>query len=501
MSIINSLRKMNVRPQSDSLLTKSERLKSSVLKTSILAIIAIGLLIRIIQYLVNRSIWLDEAMLALNIMEKNVFQLFGPLDRDQAAPYLFLLVEKILSILFGSSEFVLRFFPLLSSITALITFVFIANRLFEAKYSLIPILLFCFSSKLIYYAQEVKPYSSDVATALILFVAYLRFGSEINIKKKNIFILSVLGVFALWFSYPAMFVLGGIGGAMLIEQFITSDKKNIKPLLIILFVWTINIIVLYFLQFKSVSNNERLSKFWDEGFLHFPLNLDNLLIRFFQYSDFGYPIVWLVGFFVLIGIADIFLKKHFQYLPLIFTFCLLLFFAALHKYPFSDRCILFAMPFLYLLIGIGIVATVTNKHYIYLIILAPIICFPFLQNAYAGVREPILREEIRPLIYTLNKEKKKDDITYVYYGAYWAFKYYQELLNLDDKGLLRGLERRGDTASLKLTAQKISEHPRAWLLFTHTMPGEDIFILQHLKGKCEQHFTTNGADLYLCVSQ
>lgn len=79
-------------------------------------IIGFGILVRLAQYLYNRSLWNDEAALALNIVNRSYFELLQPLNYDQGAPIGFLLVEKLAVQLFGDNEYALRLFPLLSAI-------------------------------------------------------------------------------------------------------------------------------------------------------------------------------------------------------------------------------------------------------------------------------------------------------------------------------------------------------------------------------------------------
>lgn len=75
------------------------------------------------QYLYNRSLWADEAVLALNIVNRSYLELLQPLDYDQAAPIGFLIVEKFAVQLFGDNEYSLRLFPLLSGIISLLLFI------------------------------------------------------------------------------------------------------------------------------------------------------------------------------------------------------------------------------------------------------------------------------------------------------------------------------------------------------------------------------------------
>jgi predicted membrane-bound mannosyltransferase len=102
----------------------------------VLIIICWGILLRLTDFLFNRSLWLDELMLALNIINKDFYQLLGPLDHHQGAPAGFLMVEKLALQLFGNSEYALRLFPLISGIISLVLFYSLAKRTITPKASL-----------------------------------------------------------------------------------------------------------------------------------------------------------------------------------------------------------------------------------------------------------------------------------------------------------------------------------------------------------------------------
>ena len=72
------------------------------------ALCAAGFFLRLHSYSANRSLWADEAMLALNITGRTFQGLLGALDFDQAAPVAFLLLEKAVAGLLGGSDYVLR---------------------------------------------------------------------------------------------------------------------------------------------------------------------------------------------------------------------------------------------------------------------------------------------------------------------------------------------------------------------------------------------------------
>src|SRR5689334_23171439 len=81
-----------------------------------------GALVRLVQYASNRSLWSDEAMLALNIVDRSYLELLKPLDYNQAAPPLFLWLEKLAVQLLGNNEYALRLVPLTAGLIALAAF-------------------------------------------------------------------------------------------------------------------------------------------------------------------------------------------------------------------------------------------------------------------------------------------------------------------------------------------------------------------------------------------
>ena len=136
-------------------------------------IILIGLALRLRQYLSGRSLWLDEAMLALNIVQRDFGGLLKPLDYDQGAPLGFLMLEKLTTSLLGNGELTLRLPSVIAGCLALLFFYLLLKR-FLSPVGLLPALaLFAISEQLIYYASELKQYTFDVFILLGLLLIFL----------------------------------------------------------------------------------------------------------------------------------------------------------------------------------------------------------------------------------------------------------------------------------------------------------------------------------------
>ena len=98
----------------------------------IVALVVLALLgaaLRLRQYLFNRSLWVDEVKVALNVIDRNVGELMTvPLAYSQSAPPGFLVSARATVVAFGSSELALRLTPLIAGVLTLLVAVVLARR-------------------------------------------------------------------------------------------------------------------------------------------------------------------------------------------------------------------------------------------------------------------------------------------------------------------------------------------------------------------------------------
>src|SRR6188768_2697709 len=156
------------------------------------AAVAAGALLRAIQYFANSSLWVDEAALSRNILDRSFAQLTQPLDYAQSAPIGFLIAQKVMAN-FGGNEFALRAIPFAASLAALVLFAFVVRRLLTEFGQAMAVAAFALGSPFVYFAAQAKPYSTDVALTLLLTWLLLR-GIE---KPRSIGYWVMCGVLAL----------------------------------------------------------------------------------------------------------------------------------------------------------------------------------------------------------------------------------------------------------------------------------------------------------------
>ena len=200
-----------------------------------------GIALRLKQYLTNRSLWSDEASLALNIVERSFKELAQPLDYHQGAPLGFLWIQKGIVILFGSSEYALRLVPLICGISSLFIFWFIAAKYLNKRATCLAFTLFAISDLPIYFSSEAKQYSCDVMVGLLTLVMLF----SLTKRNQNLGYLSVigyglLGAIFIWMSHPAIFFLGSVGISVIYGYYVRSEYNKIKYLVLMGSVWVVS---------------------------------------------------------------------------------------------------------------------------------------------------------------------------------------------------------------------------------------------------------------------
>ena len=324
-------------------------------------LIGCGVLLRVVEYLGNRDLWMDETSLAEVIHFTPVSGFFGPLEKAQLAPVGFLVIEHAANVLRDESALALRLLPLLGGLLSLWLFHWLAERTLCPRSALLALGIFVFSEDLIYFATELKPYSTDVTIAILC----LLMGANVAQRRTATARLAWLAP-APWFSFPSGFVLAGIGVVLFAAALLEKERRRVFDLIGVGALWIFSSAGALWVARRQLHQSPSMFAFWDFAFPEHSKGESGVqwALRRFAYLfanplDFSIPgigvtlpAVLALGLFlvgcVALGRRD---SRTLGLLlaPLVFSMIA----GYLRLYPFHGRLVLFLTPSLLILIAAG----------------------------------------------------------------------------------------------------------------------------------------------------
>jgi hypothetical protein len=440
----------------------------------------LGIGLRVTQYARNRSLWYDEAVLALNLVHRPFLQLGLPLDYHQGAPIGFLLLEKAIAKLAGYSEPVLRFLPLAAGIFALCVFFQVARLFLPRRAAGMALLLFSLSRPLTYYSSELKQYSTDVAVALILLWAMVEL-SKSDLGGGALLEFGVLGAAAIWLSHPASFILAGDGATLVCLMIARKDWPRLRRMVWIILAWSTSFAACYLVSLHPLSRDQALVDFWARAFPPRPLwsmgtgtwLIDTL---FMEFRDLTLLLPLLGEALFVVGCFRLLRRDKLTFALLTAPLPFLFLAAVLHKYPLHGRLLLFLTPVVLMLVSEGAVRACQVVRRISppwaLLLLALVIAKP----AWLAGRDllhPDAGEDFKVALRYVQSHQHPGDVWYIYYGAKYQFAYYSELYKISPPNVQIGAECGRNALCYAADLQPLHGRARAWILLSHILIGKD----------------------------
>jgi len=472
-----------------------------------------GLFLRLYFFVINRSLWIDEAMLALNIVNRSFFGLLEPLDYNQAAPVGFLFLQKAVSSLIGISDRTLRIIPLVAGSFSVVIMYLVSRRYIGEPYALISLGLFVLSPNLIYYSSEVKQYATDVLMALVILLIIPKC-LENKVDLRTFVIFGFLGIFAILLSHPSLFVFSAALLTVGLKFVMERDVYRFIWLFIVGLAYLIGLTLVYIVNLQYLESNENLASFWRDSFAPMPpwSNLRwyyDVMIRMLQ-NTASLPLSMIVAGLLICGTFSFALRRWQLMLFLLTPFLLTLVASSMRRYPFEGRLLLFLLPFLFLLLAegvkvVGVILMRANKNLGKFVCasLAVYLLYGPAFIVYGNLRKPPMGEHIKPVMAYLSEKRLENDPIYVYYGAGPAFEFYAPLYGFTRSDYVMGISSRGEPAKYLEDIAKLGYNQRAWFVFSHNcswcIVNEEEYILEYLSkiGVRRDEYLSEGASLYL----
>ena len=483
------------------------------------AIISIGIFLRLYFFILNRPLWLDEAMLAINLVGRSFSGLLRPLDYNQGAPIAFLFLEKTVMSLFGNRDYVLRIIPVTAGIVS-VPLMYLVSKKYVGKFpALISSGLFALSWNLIYYSSEAKQYSSDVIVTLLLLLVVPN--CLVEDSKPQAFIeFGIAGSLAIWFSHPSLFVIAGIFLTLGLTFILMKKLNRLIWLIGAGFAWAISLVLVYFVSLRNLATNFTLLNFWRDYFAPLPpwgnfSWYQNALAQMLEYPAV-LPISFITIGILIIGVLSFAFRRWQLTIILLAPFLLTLIASALKKYPFYGRFLLFLVPLLLLLLaeGIGrlqIIIRRLNRPFAWLVSMSFVIFFIVepVTLAYRYIQSPPIREDIRSVMSYIGRNHLNTDMVYVYWEAIPAFEFYAPLYGFYQNDYSKGIKSINDPTKYLDYFNNLSSGQRVWIVFTRScgsptcLVDEQKYIMEYLDriGIRKDSKIANSATTYMYIKK
>ncbi len=398
-------------------------------------IIGLGVVLRVVVYLQNRNLILDEANVARNIYERGFAELALPLNYDQYAPPVFLWITKLNSWLFGFSEYVLRLYPLVAGIASLFIFYAILKKLVSWRSTWYALFLLAAVPFFIRYSSELKQYMPDAFIGLLLIWLALITEVEKRTAKRFVFIWVIAGSIAIWSSMPSVFVLTGVG---LYYLFLIAERKaweKFGALALVCSCWLMQFLFYYFTILRPESDLAPLQNFHQAGFLYAtPSNIGEWKHNWFVVSDLLLQLcnwsfaLYLNSVLFVVACFFFFLKDKAKGLLLIAPVITVLLAAALNLFSLIPRVTLFIVPIIVLVITYGLEQLFKLKNTTWQIVVAGITVICAIGgNGVNMLWKPFKMEQLTEAMdYLKEKSMEGDDVSF-YHACGPALIYYTQI--------------------------------------------------------------------------
>jgi len=452
-------------------------------------LVACGAAARVWRWLANRSLWGDEGSLAINLVERSPAALAAPLAHGQAAPIGFLWLEKAAALAFGEGEYALRLLPLLASLAALPLFHRVARELLGPRDALTALALFALSEPLVFYASELKPYSTDVLVGLLIAwpaLLVVRRGAS----SRRLAALGAAGALGPWFSLPAPFVCGGAGLAAATALWRRGGAREAARVAPLAALWLASFGAEYALWLRGLRGDELLAESWKGYFAPLPVSGEALawwwrgFLGFFN-DPLGLPATGPAAFLFVAGAVALARRMPEATLCLLAPMGLALgaSVAGLHPfptsslyrlsdryYPFYGRLVLFAVPLALPCIAAGIGWLLDSRSFARALLgaLAAVVVFAApARQLFVNLADPPRIHELRPLMPRLAERFAAGDRIFSQQYATGVVAYYARRFGL---GALAGelaLEHPRQLPGLAFALRELQPGDRFWVVALH----------------------------------
>lgn len=208
-------------------------------------LVATGILVRLLPWLLAWSLTHSEAALACRIIQQPLGTLLRPCSTIPSAPVGFLLIQKLLTFVLGDGERALRLLPLFSGVLILFMGYRLARRYLPPSPAILLLAMLAFADPLVIASTQFSPASSDAAlTMAFLCTAFLAIHQP---SRQYLYVWTALAAAGLWYSQTAIFTIAATGLALLLWHRDSPDPHRLRFLIAALAIVAVSFALSYWL--------------------------------------------------------------------------------------------------------------------------------------------------------------------------------------------------------------------------------------------------------------
>lgn len=343
-----------------------------------------------------------------------------------------------------------------------------------------------------------------------------------QVQAKNFLALGIVGAIMIWISHPSVFIMVGIGLALVLEKLARKEYVPWTWIFAIGIGWLASFGLEYLVSLRHIVTDEYLIDYWRKAYLPVPPWSDRgwykdtyysfLFFTFYQGDNLMAAITLVLS---AVGASSLLIRDRKTALLFISPFVVAVIASALQRYPLKNRFMLFLIPFALLLMAEGFRAIYRllakwkpDFAALFSGILVLAVIWQVVPNTYKRAISG-QKDDIRPVLAYVAKNRLPDDIVYVFYKTDPAFHYYAPFYGLETGNIVVGVDdprKRVALQNFEDDIDKLVGNKRVWFLFSEVVDcpncqPEDTqsFYLNHINkfGVMIDSFKGSGANAYL----
>ncbi|HET9369305.1 MAG TPA: hypothetical protein VFO19_03630 [Vicinamibacterales bacterium] len=212
----------------------------------------------------DAPLWLDEQMIALNIRDRSTIELAGMLWFGQAAPFGWLVAERAMLVLFGPQGVNLRFLPVACGVGSVVAAAWVGRRWLTPVAALLLAALSGFAIWSAHVTFELKHYSADRLTALLLpaLAAWALDAPDRPTFAKRAGVWWFAAAVAQWFSFGATLVTPGCAIVLVLFGWHRHGASAALGVARSSWVWASAFALHYAIALRFTHHSDFLNTYW-----------------------------------------------------------------------------------------------------------------------------------------------------------------------------------------------------------------------------------------------